>query len=216
MAKKRRVARRRKTSNPRRRVTRARTARKTYRRRRRVNPVVVVTRRKNTRRRVTRRRRTNGVARRRNVRRRNPMGYSSGKSMLQEVGGVLVGVSATKFLPTLIPQSLRSQLGSGGFMNILITGAGAFAAGWIAKKFGGETFGKAVLLGGLAQTGSVALTTFAPPELASRLALSGVGDIIPGWYPVPQNPVTSRAPVIAMPAAGNGGMGSLRRGGNFR
>ena len=143
------------------------------------------------------------------------MGYSSGKSMLQEVGGVLVGVSATKFLPTLIPASVRAQMGSSGLMNIVITGAGAFAAGWLAKKFGGETFGKAVLLGGLAQTGSVALTTFAPPSISAQLALSGVGDIIPGWYPIPQNPVTSRAPVAVMPS-GNGGMGSLRRGGNFR
>jgi len=98
-------------------------------------------------------------------------------------------------------------------MSVIITGAGAFAAGWLAKKFLGTEFGDAVLFGGLMQAGSAALNAFAPPSISGKLALSGVGDIVPGWYSVPQNPVTSRAPI---PITSGNGMGNLRRFGTFR
>jgi hypothetical protein len=130
------------------------------------------------------------------------------------VGGGLVGVAATKYLPTLLPSSITAGLGGGPIMSVLITGAGAFAAGWLARKFVGGSFGDAVLFGGLMQAGSAALNAFAPPALAGRLALNGVGDIVPGWYPVPQNPITSRQ--MVMPPAGGTGMGNLRRFGTFR
>ena len=133
------------------------------------------------------------------------------------MGGGLVGVAMTKYLPTLLPASITSTISgfSGSFFPVLITGAGAFAAGYLAKRFVGETFGNAVLFGGLMQTGSAALNAFFPSAslLGQRLALSGVGDIVPGWYPVPQNPVTARAP---MAVAGGTGMGNLRRFGTFR
>lgn len=130
------------------------------------------------------------------------------------VGGGLVGVAATKYLPTLLPASITSGLGGGVMMSVLITGAGAFAAGWLAKRFVGGTFGDAVMFGGLMQAGSALLNAVAPPSIASRLALSGVGDIVPGYYTVPQNPITSRAYVP--PAPSNSGMGNLRRFGTFR
>lgn len=118
------------------------------------------------------------------------------------VGGGLVGVAATKFLPTLIPSSVTGMLGASPLASIAITAAGAFAAGWLGRRFVGSDFGDAVLFGGLMQTGSAILTAFAPPAIASQLALSGVGDIVPGWFAVPQNPVTNRAPVpIAAPPA---------------
>ena len=117
-------------------------------------------------------------------------------------GGVLVGVAATKYLPTLIPASLTSSLGTGSFVSVLVTGAGAFAAGFLARKVSPGAFADAVLLGGLAQTASAALNAFAPPTWAGRLALSGVGDIIPGSYVVPQNPIKSA--VIPMPSTGMG------------
>ncbi len=206
----------RKTRNPRRhavaKVTRRRRRRVVRRRRRVSNPVARVHRR----RRVVRHRRRRAVNRRRHSsRHRNPaiFGMSGGKDLLMMVGGGLVGVAATKYLPTLLPSSITSGLGGGVMMSVLITGAGAFAAGWLAKRFVGGKFGDAVLFGGLMQAGSALLNAVAPPAIASKLALSGVGDIVPGWYSVPQNPVTSRAPI---PIASGNGMGNLRRFGTFR
>lgn len=125
-------------------------------------------------------------------------------------GGVLVGVAATKYLPTLIPQSIRDMVpAAGGLGGVAVTGVGAFAAQWIAKKLGmGPAFSDAVLLGGLAMTASQLLNIFAPPSLSNALALSGMGDIVPGYFPVPQNSVTNRAPVVAMP--GVSGLGAYR------
>jgi hypothetical protein len=207
-----RKRRRRTTRNPRRhavaKVTHKRRRRYT-RRRRATNPVA---------RRTHRRRRMNVHRRRRhsNVR-RNPtlFGRSGGKDLLMMVGGGLVGVAATKYLPTLLPSSITSGLGGGAIMSVAIMGAGAFAAGWLARRFVGGPFGDAVLFGGLMQTGSALLTAFAPSALASRLALSGVGDIVPGMYVVPQNPIKDYRPP-APPDMTNSGMGNLRRFGTFR
>lgn len=200
-------------------------ARPVRRRRRRVNPVAAapVRRRRrysrrrravaNPRRRYVRRRRMNGS------RRRNPVfGMAGGKNMLIMVGGGLVGVAATKFLPTLVPSSITSTLGASPLVAIAITGAGAFAAGWLARRFVDQDFGDAVLFGGLMQTGSAILTAFAPTALSSQLALSGVGDIVPGWFAVPQNPITNRAPQMMMaPSSGNssgkGGVSGFGPGG---
>ncbi len=176
--------------------------RRVYRRRR--NPVMAVTRR--------RRRRVVGHRRRRNSRRsyrRNPaiFGRSGGKDLLMMVGGGLIGVAATKFLPTLIPSSITSMLGASPIVGVGMTIAGAFAASWLAKRVSTE-LGDAVLFGGLMQAGSVLLTAFAPASVASQLALSGMGDIVPGWFAVPQNPVTNRGMVMPSPNAAGGGMGA--------
>ncbi len=122
------------------------------------------------------------------------------------VGGGLIGVAATKFLPTLIPASITGMLGASPIVGVGMTIAGAFAASWLAKRISTE-LGDAVLFGGLMQAGSVLLTAFAPAGIASQLALSGMGDIVPGYFTVPQNSVTNRAP-MAMVAGGGGGMGS--------
>ena len=126
-------------------------------------------------------------------------------------GGVLVGVAATKYLPTILPSSITSLGGGSPWMGVLITGAGAFAAGWAARKFGGDPFGDAVMLGGLAQVASQVLTIIAPPTLTNALALSGMGDIIPGQFVVPQNPIKAGmamafppAPVMKTPPSGVG------------
>lgn len=213
-------ARRRRRANGvvrRRRTHRRVNAHRTYRRRRR-NPVALAPvrrRRRYARRRHTihHRRRVNG---RRRFSRRNPsvFGQTGSKSLLIMVGGGLVGVAATKFLPTLIPASITSMVPSSPITSVIITGIGAFAAGYLAKRFVSPAFGDAVLFGGLMQTGSALLNAFAPASIARQLALSGVGDIVPGWYPVPQNPVTSRA--MAMAPAGvsgfaPGGFGFRRR-----
>lgn len=204
--------------NPRRKRSHMARRRKYHRRR---NPRRVARRRRNTppawakaigyRRRHNRRRRHSNPRRRHHrhySRRHNPaiFGRSSGKDLLMMTGGVLVGVAATKYLPTLIPASMLSSLGSSSMISILVTGAGAFVAGMIARKVSPGAFADAVLLGGLAQTASAALNAFAPPTLAGQLALSGVGDILPGSYVVPQNPI--KAGIIPMPTTA--GMGAFR------
>ena len=153
-------------------------------------------------------RRTNRRHHRHYSRRHNPaiFGRSSGKDLLMMTGGVLVGVAATKYLPTLVPASMLSTFGTNAFVSVIVTGAGAFVAGFLARKVSPGAFADAVLLGGLAQTASAALNAFAPPTLAGRLALSGVGDILPGSYVVPQNPIKSA--VIPMPTTA--GMGAFR------
>lgn len=181
--------------------------RRVYRRRR--NPVQAVTRR---RRRRSTRAMSRSPRRRRNSRRsyrRNPaiFGRSGGKDLLMMVGGGLIGVAATKFLPTLIPSSIVGMLGASPIVGVGMTIAGAFAASWLAKRVSTE-LGDAVLFGGLMQAGSVLLTAFAPASVASQLALSGMGDIVPGWFAVPQNPVTNRMAVMPSPNAAGGGMGA--------
>ncbi len=212
--------------NPRKKRSHMARRKRKYHRRRTTNPRRVARRRRNAppawakavgyRRRTTNRRRRRHVGNRRHrrhySRRRNPaiFGHSGGKDLLMMSGGVLVGVALTKYLPTLIPASILSSVssfGSASFMSVLVTGAGAFAAGFLAKKVSPGAFSDAVLLGGLAQTVSAALNAFAPPTLAGRLALSGVGDIIPGSYVVPQNPI--KAGIIPMPAP-SAGMGAFR------
>lgn len=171
--------------------------RRTYHRRRRhtaLNP-----------RRHYRRRRRHSMNRRHYARRRNPaiFGRHGGKDLLMMTGGVLVGVAATKYLPTLLPSSIVGSLGSSPYMGVLITGAGAFAAGWLARKFAGEPFADAVLLGGLAQTASQLLNIIAPPSLSSALALSGMGDILStSGFPVPQNSVRPMLVPVASKGVG--------------
>jgi hypothetical protein len=184
-------------SNPRRRhvaVARPRRRRRTRRSYRMSNPVHRVHRRRRNARRHQRR-----------SYQRNPsvFGRGSSKDLLMMTGGVLVGVAVTKYLPTLLPASITAALGGSSAMGVVITAAGAFVAGWAAKRFIGEPFGDAVLLGGLAQAASQLLNIIAPPQLSSALALSGMGDIIPGMYVVPQNPVRAGMPV-PVPAKGVG------------
>lgn len=205
----------RKSSNPRRRRA---TARRVYRRRRATNTRRVYRRRRHNpvavmpvrRRRRYGRRSNRRSNRRMNYRRRrhNPQlfGKSGMKDMLLMVGGGLVGVAATKYLPTLIPASMLTSLGSSSLVSVAVTGAGAFVAGWLAGKISKE-FGEAVLFGGLMQAGSALLNAFAPPSVSGALALSGVGDIVPtGMFPVPNNQFRSYVPP-APPASANGGKG---------
>lgn len=202
---------RRTTANPRRRrrsnVRRHATVHRVVRRRRRSNPMAVAPvrrRRRYTRRHVGvvhhRRRWMNGRRRR-----RNPLfGQSGAKNYAMMIGGGLVGVAAAKYIPTIIPSSITATMGTSPIMSIVISGAGAFAAGYLAKRFVGNEFGEAVLFGGLMQTGSLILSAFAPAPLNTALALSGLGDIMPGYFPVPQNSITGRPPVAVMPTASKG------------
>lgn len=111
----------------------------------------------------------------------------TGRNMLTTVGGGLLGMAATKYLPTILPSSITSLGGGSPIMTVLFSAAGAYAAGWVAGKYS-PALGQAVLIGGLIQTGSTALNLFAP-GLAASAGLGRVGAIIPGQFPVPQNPI---------------------------
>ena len=203
-------------ANPRRRAVARVSRKRTYRRRRRVVANPAPRRRYRRRRavaaaparRYTRRRRHAANPRRRRrvhhyARRMNPFG-SSTKDMVTLAGGILVGVAATKYIPSLLPASILPTGGS-PYTGILITGASAFAAGYLAHRFMPGQFANGVMAGGIALTLSQVLNAFAPSAVSRQLALSGMGDIIPGYYVVPQNPITNRAPVITMPTSGGVG-----------
>jgi hypothetical protein len=194
--------------NPRRRYVKAAKARRTSSHRRRTAPNPAPRRRRRVARRygVARRRMTHNPRTARRMRRyssRNPFG-TTGKQMFEIGGGILVGVAATKYIPTLIPSSVSSMVGGGTFGAVLMTGAGAFAAGWLAQKFIPGSFAQGVFYGGIAQTISSLLNAIAPPQLSGALALSGVGDIIPTQGFTVPNPSVRAPLMMAAPAAGGG------------
>jgi hypothetical protein len=121
--------------------------------------------------------------------------------LLKMIGGGLLGVTATKMIPSYIPSSLTSSFGSGGFMAVLISGASAWAAGFVAGKIDKE-LGEAVLFGGLMQTGSVALNTFLP-SIGGQFSL---GDLVNGNFVVPQNPIMAGNPMAMAGSAAARGM----------
>ena len=179
-------------SRPRRRRTATRARRRVapntrYRHRARSrNPKVVV--RYRTRRRNVRHRRRGS---------RNPEVFGmrlTGKNALQLIGGGLVGVAAAKFIPTMLP---ANQLTSTNLGRVVVTTASAFAAGWLAGRVN-PTFGGAVLFGGLMQAGSVALNTFLPGFTIGGVPV-GLGELMPGQFSVPQNPLRL-PPAPAAPA----------------
>lgn len=190
-------------SKPRRRRTvavRRRVAPNTrYRRHARRNPKVVVRYR-------TRRR---NVRHRGRARHRNPEVFGmrlTGKSTLQLVGGGLVGVAAAKFIPTMLP---ANQLTQNNIGRVIVTGVSAFVAGWVAGKVN-PTFGGAVLFGGLMQTGSVALNAFLPGFSIGGVPI-GMGELMPGQFSVPQNPLRLPPPPPAPATNARIGVNGLAR-----
>lgn len=178
------------------------------RRRRRNARVVVVSRRANTRRRRrVSRRNPRRVMRRQ---RRNPelFGHRVGSlNSVTMVFGGLIGVTAAKLLPTFLPASFISS----PIMRVVTTGASAFVAGMIAGKVA-PGMASAVLFGGLMQTVSVGLNVFVP-SIGSSIGLSGrrgMGDLVPGQFTVPQNPIYPGIPP-AMPTTARTNMSGLAR-----
>lgn len=185
--------RRRKSSNPHRANRRRTTANRRRRSANRRNPTRIV---------VMAPRRAN----RRNGRRgkRNPQLFGSSlgsKGSLEILGGGLAGVAAVKFIPTLIPSTLTGMLGTSSFGPFVISGIAAFVAWWLASKVS-QPFGDGVLFGGLMQAVSVGLNAFLPGLSIGGvpIALSGFGDLVPGQFAVPQNPLRQRQLAAAAPA----------------
>jgi hypothetical protein len=184
---------------------RRRAVARVHHRRRRRNPVATVHNRR-------RRRRNPGVRNRRHhYRRRNPMGGIIPNKQLIEMGvGVLVGVAATKYLPTLIPSQITGMIPQSSFSVPLVTAVGAAAATFLAHKFLPMGVAAGVAAGGAALTVSRLLDAFAPPSIAHQLSLQGVGDIVPTMgFSVPDR--SMRQQVVQMAAAP--GVGFYRRRG---
>src|ERR1700753_4358148 len=122
-------------SNPRRRNRRRRNpvARKRVNRRRRRNAstrIVVVAPKRNRRRRRNPARRVNRRRVNHHRRRRNPMPdlFGSplfGKNAWEMVGGGLVGVTAAKFIPTLLPASITGGIAGSNIGRTIMTGIAA-------------------------------------------------------------------------------------------
>jgi hypothetical protein len=132
-------------------------------------------------------------------RRRNPQLFGQNMSptaTAEVIAGVLVGVSATKIVVGYLPASLVGIGGSWG--KVIASGASAFLLGMLGRKIAKGGFGDGVLLGGLAQTGSVAINAISP-SLGSQF---GLGELISGSFPVPMNPVLAgrNALQVAAPA----------------
>jgi len=177
--------RRRKSRNPRRRRTTLAVAPVRRRRRR------VVARRSNP----IRRRRAVSVRRRR----RNPMPSLGGTKAfsgegLKMIAGGLVGVTATKFIANMVPAAVKAPLGT--FGPVVANGIGAFIAGYIGNRFLGGAFGSGILFGGLMQTGSTLINTVSPGLKFGEypIGISGLGDLVPGSFTVPQNPLRLAPP----------------------
>jgi hypothetical protein len=196
--------RRRHTSNPRRVV----------RRRRRSNPVARRRRRRsNATKKVIIRYRNRKRSNPRRHHRRNPSLFGesiTSSGGMKIVGGALAGVVVAKFAPTLLPTSMLGSLGSSNVGKVVITGVSAVAGAWLIGKWD-RRIGEAALLGGLMQTASVALNSFLP-SIYQSLGI-GLGDLMPGAYSVPQNPIRAG---IAPPAAPVGGQARVTMNGLTR
>ncbi len=184
------------TVNPRRKAMKRRRRHTGVSRRRRSNPTRVVVR--------ARSRKSNG---RRHHRRssRNPNVFGHSMSPTQTgmaIAGGLVGVTAAKLVAGMLPASLSSP--------IVKIGA-ALVTAIVSQGLGNKMkpgFGDAMMFGGLMQTGSLVLSAYLP-SVGNQIGLNGMGDLVPGRFTIPQNPLRMPAPMMAPmlpPVAGVAGM----------
>lgn len=159
-------------------------------------------RRKNTRIIVMAPKRRNGRGRR-----KNPQLFGmhlTPLNMAKAVAGGLVGVTATKAIVPMLPASLISSPIGATVAAIAV----AIAGGWAVSKVSPE-FGSAFTFGGLMQAGSVLLNAYVPG--ASQFALQGgrgLGEFVPGSFPIPQVPVLTAG---SMGMGGAAGRPSINR-----
>lgn len=119
---------------------------------------------------------------------RNPFGHST-----MDIGklgfGVIVGVTGSKLIPRNYPASMTGT----PTMSIVSTALTAGVLAWLANRFARGPIALGVLAGGAAQVINVAVNAFAPPSVSQY----GLGDFVPGGFPLPQGPV--RLPIAAAP-----------------
>lgn len=109
--------------------------------------------------------------------------------------GVVAGVFATKMVQRFIPANLIPS--TGGFLTAAaVTGASAYVAYMISQRVA-PRYAPWVLAGGMAQTFSVVLNGLMPGFSVNGVPLGisgygrGMGELMPGRYPVPQNPISA-------------------------
>jgi hypothetical protein len=137
----------------------------------------------------TRRRSTTKGRRMHRPRSRNPFGEGTGV-LMKKGFGVFLGFSAAKKVPPMLGPSMNSSPG----MSLLSTAITAGVLAWVAKRFIPGPIAEGVLWGGVGGVINVAWNAWAP---ASISGYAGVGDFVPGGFPLPQGPVryvTSAAP----------------------
>lgn len=194
------------------RTRRRRTARANPRRRRRNLSIKVYRRRRNARASNPRRRRTT-----RHHYRRNPSIFGHQVTIVEAakvIAGGLAGVAITKAVPGMLPASMNL---TSPFMSTLVGFGVAIGAGMLTASFmkGDPLLGYAVAFGGLMQAASVGINAFMPNPYIGLHGLGRIGDLVPGRFPVPQNPIMAgnqpmMLPAPAMQMAGAGaGVGSI-------
>lgn len=159
-------------------------------------------RRRNPSRRRYRRNPTLAVYRRRRYsrRRRNPVFGTVG---MVEVFGGLTGVAATRLVSRILPIGMLSFAGQ--FAPLLADLISASVVSWAFDKVGNSSssdttkkFKSGIPFGALMQVGSTAISTFVP---GLRQYGFGIGALVPGSFPVPQNPIRP----LALPAPAENG-----------
>lgn len=149
------------------------------------------------------------------ARRKNPRIFGAQRStgeVVYMVLGALAGMVSTKFLPTMFPRFSNTNLGR--TLTSLVSAVLTYlVAGALLKDGKNEYIADSVLLGGLIQTGSVALNAFLPGAARQVGLAGGLGAFQPAQFPVPQNPILAAAserPVLpaAVPPATAQKMGS--------
>jgi len=103
------------------------------------------------------------------------------------VFGGLLGVTATKMIPGVLP----GQLTGTPIMASLTSVGVAWGIGELAKRMFDRSLGEAVQFGGYMQAGSVILNAFIP-QIGGQIALRGMrglGELVQGAFSVPQNPL---------------------------
>lgn len=124
---------------------------------------------------------------------RNPFGETT-PQLLKDGFGVFLGFSGGKKIPPMFGPSMNSS----PMMSLLSTAITAGLMAWAANSVGFlRPFARGVLWGGTAAVINVAWNAWAP---ASISGYAGVGDFVPGGFPLPQGPVRyalSAAPMEA-------------------
>lgn len=150
-------------------------------------------------------------------RRRNPLNTELfgnplfGKNSLELVGGGILGLVAAKFIPTLFPASITGGVASSSIGRVVISGISAVVGAWAGSKVS-PLIGQGMLFGGMIQTMSIALNAFLPnvySQLNPTLGRLGrFGDLTPGAFTIPQNPILlGRGTATLPPAAAQVGSG---------
>jgi hypothetical protein len=116
---------------------------------------------------------------------RNPFGEST-TTLVKKGFGVFIGFSASKKIPPM----LGAQMNSSPMMTLLSTAITAGLITWAARKFVPGPFAEGALWGGVGGVVNMAWNTWAPAQVTAFWpGITGMGDFVPGGFPLPNGPV---------------------------